>query len=150
MRFPKSFSRFKGTVPAGAIALGGDGAAPTAPPGSYDNVMVSRFSNTNGWPCHRVAVVYKAPSGVLALSATMWFWEDNLQAWFQIGDPQNLTPGKVAFFDVVALLDVPHVAADMNSVTAGSIAQALVVADSGGAPNGEHKFAVGPDLTTSP
>lgn len=149
MRFPAKFSRFKGG--GGTPALGSD----TVPTGNVnqDNILYSKFTSINGWPASRVAVVYKAPSGSLALNADMYFFEENIGMWFKItASPVALTPGRVTFFDVVALMDLPNTLKgnDDPAPSSGSIAQMLIVSDPGAAPNGEHIFAMGPDLTTTP
>ena len=145
MRFTSKFSRFKGAPGPG---LGDDTVPTTAPtPGPNANLMCSRFSNVNGWPCHRIAVTYRGPESAIPLPATMWFWEELTQYWYQIGATVNLNPDAVTFFDVVGLLEGSQASPDVNP-TAGSIAALLIVDDPGGAPNGEHIFAMGPDLTT--
>jgi hypothetical protein len=107
-----------------------------------DNLMVSRFSNNNGWPCHRVAVTYKGPVAAPSLPATLWFWEEQTEHWYQIGASTNLLLDRVTFFDVVGLLDGNQ----MLQPSAGSIAVALIVTDPGGTPAGEYVFAIGPNL----
>ena len=151
MKFPVKFSRFKGAAPAGSIALGSD-AAPTTqlPAATMDNLLSCRFNNINGWPIHRVAVVYRPPSGALALTAQMWFWESNIGRWFAVGDAKALAANAVTFFDVIGLGDMPATDTSGNTNTMGSIAQVLVVTDPGAAPDGEHIIALAPDLTTAP
>jgi hypothetical protein len=157
MQFHQVFSRYVGTVPAGKKALGSDvipvdaAATQRAPDQSLDdNVLYCRFLNLEGWPVHRVAVAYRAPSGVLALTATMYFWESQLERWIQVGAPGTVTPGQVSFFDCVSLLDTLQTRSglDQGSPTRGSLAQLLIV-DAGLAPGGEHRFAIGADLSTS-
>ena len=157
MRFPLLFRRFKTAVPPGKIALGGD-AVPAGPPDfkDSDNILFSRFNNINGWPVHRIVMACKAPPGAPPLPVTMYFFEDATQTWQQIGGSTLLTPGTVAFFDTVALLDLPHTRSSQagqaleEAPTSGSIAQLIIVGDPGGTPAGEYDFAAGPDLTTFP
>ena len=146
MRFPRMFKRYDTVIPPGGHALGSDTTPTTTPPTASvtDNLMVSRFSNINGWPCHRVAVVYRGPPGAPPLPAELYMWEEQTQHWYQIGAPVSLVPGAVAFFDVVGVLD----GNDALTPTAGSIAVFLRVTDPGGTPAGEYVFAVAPDLTT--
>lgn len=145
MRFVNKFSRFKGGP---TPALGSDTVPTTGPtPGPNANLMSSRFSNINGWPCHRVAVTYKGPVGAIPLPATLWFWEELTQHWYQIGASTNLTPDAVTFFDIVGLLEGSQASPDVNP-TSGSISALLIVTDPGGAPAGEFVFAMGADLTT--
>ena len=154
MFFPAVFKRYKGTPVVGATALGSDGGASLTTPLSQltvrDNLLPTKFVNVHGWPIHRVAVVYLAPSGSLALNADMYFWEESIGGWFRINQtsPLALPPGIVTFFDTIALLDGSIAQANLQSGGAGSIAQMLVVTDPGAAPNGLHSFAMGPDLTT--
>jgi len=150
VRFPMKFSRWVAPVPPGQIALGADVVPVGQHPSSntMGNLMVSRFANINGWPCHRVAVTYKGPIGAPALPATLWFWEELTQHWYQIGATVNLALDKVTFFDVVGLLDGPNSQGEILNPTAGSIAVLLLVTDPGGTPAGEYTLAMAPDLTT--
>ena len=148
MRFPVAFTRWVGTAPAGGVALGSDTLPTTAPKATMDNLLASRFQNINGWPCHRIAVTYKGPTGAIALTARMYFWEDETQAWYQVGGQVTMQPSQVSFFDVIALLEMPNTEANLQNATPGSISQILIVDDVGGSPPGEYQFAIGPDLTT--
>lgn len=149
MRFPMKFSRWVAPVPPGGIALGADVVPPSPPsPGTMTNLMTSRFANINGWPCHRIAVTYKGPLGAPALPATIWFWEEQTQHWYQTGAAVNLARNAVSFFDVVGLLDGPNSQGEILNPTAGSIGVLLLVEDPGGTPAGEYVFACAPDLTT--
>lgn len=148
MRFPTKFSRYDTVIPAGGIALGADTVPTVHPsPNTMSNLMVSRFANINGYPCHRIAVTYKGPAGAPALPATLWFWEEQTEHWYQIGGSVSLLRDRVSFFDVVGLLDGSQTSGEILMPTAGSIAVLLIVEDPGGTPAGEFVFAVGPDLT---
>jgi hypothetical protein len=149
MKFPASFTRYVGTVPAGKTALGADTLPTARPAATMDNLLASKFNNINGWPAHRVAVVYNGPAGAPNLTATMYFYEDATAAWYQIGAAGTLVSGQVTFFDVIAIMEMPNTSADLANATPGSIAQVLIVAAPGGSPpSGPYEFAMATDLTT--
>jgi len=60
MRFPTFFQRQKSVGGSTLAALGSDAAPTNVPPSiaADDNLMVCRLRDTNGWPCHRVAVCF--------------------------------------------------------------------------------------------
>ena len=149
MKFPRTFTRYVGTLPADGIAIGSD-TTPTGPLTSQpDNVLFSRFSNINGWPVHRIAVVYSGPAGAPSVVARGLMYEDSTGAWYQIGADVTMQPGRVSFFDIVALLEMPNVQANLDQATSGSVSFFLQVdAPVGGSSNGAYMFAMGPDLTT--
>jgi hypothetical protein len=147
MKFPASFIRYVGTVPEGGTALGADTLPAARPNATMDNLLASRFQNINGWPCHRIAVVYTGPEGAPDLTASMYFYEDTTEAWYQIGASQSMTPGTVTFFDVVAILEMANTEQNLQNATPGSISQLLIVQASGSVA-GEYQFAMAPDLTT--
>lgn len=149
MKFPASFTRYVGTVPAGKVALGGDSLPTGRAPANQDNAYFGRFNNVNGWPVHRLAVTYTGPSGAPTLTASMYFFEDTTQTWYQIGASGTLTSGQVTFFDVICIMEMPNTVADLANATPGSIAQILIVEAPGGSPaSGAYTFCIGPDLTT--
>lgn len=152
MRMHKKFSRWKGAVPSGGVALGFDGGAgvpPTDPPTQdKDNVLIASFANSAGFPVHRLAVAYKGPAAAIALAAQIWLYDHLTEAWYESGAPQNITPNRINFFDVVSLGEPVQVGPGVKAA-AGSISAALVVQD-GATPNGEYVFAMGPDLTVLP
>ena len=152
MRLPMKFSRWKGTVPTGGVALGADSVPNTGPtkptPASQDNLLMCSFASLSGWPMHRIAVAYKGPAAAIALSANIALWDEQTQHWYLVGAAQNITPDRLTFFDVVALLAPPQTQAQ-NGATNGSCEAMLIVSD-GATPNGEYVFAMGPDLTTLP
>lgn len=158
MQFHKVFTRWLGTVPAGGKAIATDvlpvdvAGNPRAPDAvKDDNCLTCRFKSLDGWPVHRVAVAYKAPAGAVAtVAATMYCWESQLGAWFQIGPAGVLTPGQVTFFDCVALLDTVPTTAGLNqgSPSRGSMDQ-LIIIGAGAVDNGAHTFALGADLSTA-
>ena len=149
MKFPQSFVRYVGTVPAGASALGSDTTPAAKAPAGEDNVLVSRFSNINGWPIQRIAVTYKGPTGAPSVTARMFFYEDGTQAWYKVGADVVMAPGTVSFFDVVALLELPNTRANMAQSSSGSVSQFLQVDLPTGSPAaGPYTFAMGPDLTS--
>jgi hypothetical protein len=148
MRFPVRFDRYLGTIPEGKTELGTDSVSNGTPPSkTMDNMLASRFQNINGWPCHRIAVCYTGPTGASALTARMYFYEDQTQAWYQIGAQVTMQLNSVSFFDVIALLEMPNTEANLENATPGSISQVLIV-DAVGSTAGEYSFAIGPDLTT--
>ena len=150
MKFPTSFVRWVGTVPAGGIALGGDSTLPTGPAAiTADNVLFSKFNNVNGWPTHRIAVTYKGPTSAPSVVGRMYFYESTTGSWYKIGADVTLAPGTVSFFDVVAILEMPNTQANLAQATPGSIAQFLQVDLPAGSPAaGAYTFAMAPDLTT--
>lgn len=154
MRFPTAFSRFKGTVPDGKIELGSEGAVddpPTSPPNpNQDNALASKFYSNQGWPAHRIAVGYKGPPGSIPLDAQVWVYDTKTEAWYAVGDAGTVKPNQITYFDVVALLDMPTTATSLDSPTQGSLSVLLVIQGDAGAPDGEHVFAFGADLTVLP
>ena len=149
MRFPAAFYRYIGALPAGGKALGSDTvpAAGSPPNSTADNVLPCRFQNINGWPIQRIAVCYNGPVGASNLTARMYFYEDQTQAWYQVGPQVTMVPGTVSFFDVVALLEMPNTLQNLANAAPGSAEQLLIV-DSVGAAAGKYSFAMGPDLTS--
>jgi len=148
MRFQKQILRYKGV--AGTV-LGSD-VAPTGLPSGADNVLEFKAWNANGWPCHRLVVAYKPPSGVFALTATAYIWDALTLSWYRVGTAATpIAANAVTYFDVPTLIDPP--ATDgfilVQNANASSLV-ALVVADPGAAPNGEHSFAIAADQTTGP
>lgn len=170
MQFSKIFYRWKGGAqpatgqPGGPIAADNNSAqtlgADTVPAvntnampnlRAMSNLVTTRFTSVNGWPGYRIAVLYKAPSGTLALNADLYMYEKNLDMWFRLNQTTgagNLTPGVVAFFDCMSLMDFPHAQADLQGVGEGSFEGLLVVGDPGAAPAGLHSFAMAPELTS--
>lgn len=151
MRFFKKFSRFKGVVPPGEIALGADAAPTTELPNvaEMSNLLVSQVTSMNaGWPIHRIAVIYHGPALAVDIPATMMFYEELTGRWYGVGGTVDLKPDKVVFFDTVGLLDRAPVGPDAIEPKSGNLACVLLATNPGGAPNGEHIFALAPDLTT--
>lgn len=150
MVFHQVFTRYIGTTPPGGKTMGSD-VLPTGAPNQSvnDNCIYCAYKDLNGWPVHRVAVAYIGPVGATAVNGTMYFWENQLQAWIQIGAAQAITPGQVTFFDCVALLDTlqTNKGLDQGSPLRGSLAQLLIVP--AGTGNGAHQFAIGADLSTA-
>lgn len=151
MKFPCFFTRYQ-NVPGKTNTLGADvlpvaGGNPIPANASNDNCLFARFQNINAWPFHRVAVVYKPPSGTAALNSSLYFFEDNLDLWVKIGTV-SLTPNTVVFYDAIVLLDTPNAGAlsQGGAPTSGSAAYILIV-DATGAPDGVHQFAMAPDVT---
>lgn len=146
MRMHTKFSRSHG---GGSFpALGSDGSSgdpPTVLPSSSNEThLIAPFANNAGFPSHRIAVSYKGPGGAGSLVAQLWFYDYATEGWYQVGDPRNLEPNAIAFFDVPALAEPSTLAGGKPS--GGSIAAMLVV-DAGGAANGDYTFAMAPSLT---
>lgn len=151
MKFPTKFVRYVGTAPAGGKTLGSDSLpSGKASPVTNDNLLSSRFSNINGWPVQRIAVTYDGPESAPDVTATMYFYEDATEQWYQIGAADvSMSPGTVTFFDVIALLDQPNTIANLDQAMAGSISQILICnLPSGSPPDGAYTFAMAPDLTS--
>ncbi len=151
MRFPVMFQRRKGATPAAMTVLGSETDPPTATLTSQpDNVLATKFDNTNGWPVHRIAVLYSGPGAAIPLKSNLYFWEDSTNAWHRINTTvdQVLTPNVVSFFDCVALLEAAPTKANQESPTNGNITAMLIV-QNGATPDGTYTFAIGPDLTTA-
>ena len=158
MRFPVLFKRFKGVVPAGQFVLGADVDPPVSipgtpsldgiTPGTNQNLLAMRFSNINGYPVHRVAVLWHGPPGSVdgQVKATMYFFEDVSQRWWRIGAADKLLQQDAAvFFDNIGLPDLPNTRADLIELV-GSNQMLLVVKDQA-AVVGEHDFLLAGDIT---
>lgn len=147
MRFPVVFTR----TASGGTGLAAD-SVPTGvptPSSTNSNQLASRNMAIAGWPCHRVAVAYLAPSGSVAVPASLYFYEDQTQAWYRSSQaPKRLIPGQLTFFDIVSLIDPPVGAGTLSSPSSTSFVAALVIGAQGSAPNGTHTFAMAPDMTT--
>jgi hypothetical protein len=151
MRMVTKFQRLVG----GSPALGSDGAPgvpPTGAPGAQDNLLAQQCYSDQGWPAHRVAVAYNGPVGALALVAQLWVFDHLTEAWYEVGAPGSLTPNRITYFDVTAI--VSRRAGGASGLGAppsqGHIEALLVVQAAGGDPAGTYTFAMGADLTTLP
>lgn len=150
MRFPYSFTRYKGTVPAGGVVLGADTAPTTEQPSKQDHLISHVISNVNGWPTHRIAGVcrYVGGGNVTGVPVQMYMWEDTTEYWYKLGESVTMTPnGTVMFFDTVGPLEYYGTLQDLEYVRPGT-AHILVIATDSGASNGTYTFAFCPDLTT--
>jgi hypothetical protein len=158
MRFSKVFSRYVGTVPEGRIELGddsvpngADGAPGTAPSPDDDNVLVARFSNDNGEPAKRVLVAYNyvGSDSPVGLPASVYLWDTLTLRWYLAGTG-TLTNGTYTAFDVVSPDDGMYGGAnEFRRPTAGATSALIIVEDPGGAPDGEHQFALCSDIAAS-
>lgn len=150
MHLPQVFSRWKGSVPAGGVALGSD-SAPTLPPNltTASNILHHKVSNNLGYPAQRLIVGYKPPSATtVSLNVVAYVWDDTSQYWYQIGSSKQLQPGRANFFDSLGLNEPAVVRANLETPTSGATYVAFVITDpSSGAPNGEHVFTLGSDIT---
>ena len=152
MRFPVSFTRYKGTVPADGIALGADSAPTNVQPGRADNGFSHLPSNVSGWPAQRIAMVckYTGAGSPIALPVQVYFWEALTERWYAFGSSVNITPnGALVFFDTVCAMEYigPQQAQDMPRP--GGEDLLFVVTDPGAAPDGAYMFALCADLSTS-
>jgi len=150
MHFPCKFSRWKGAgAPADAIVLGSD-VAPTAYADlRRDSVLNYRPANASGFPAQRVAIVYSPPSGSTSLIATLYAYEANTGKWYRVGPASfTLTPGKITYVDALGLLEPPATQANIANASPSGVQMCIVVADNA-APDGEHVFALAPDITNT-
>ncbi len=168
MKFPIKFTRIKPST-TGFITLGSD-ALPVDSDGNPrpgnmltdDNYISSRPSNINGWPLMRLAVACKytgaGSPGSTNLPATVFFFESNLQCWVALASSNShiiessistTTGPALQFYDVVPLIDLPHVTANLDSIDSGTVGQLLLVSDNS-APNGQYDFIMGYDITSKP
>jgi hypothetical protein len=152
MKFPVKFERVEGTtLGADVVPVGRETSA------QLDNLLeVGRPQNVNGWPLHRIAVGYIAPtSSPPSLTADLYVWDDNAAAWFLVDSkalvkPKSAATGAITWFDCVGLLEPPvnRKSMDDGSPSYGGVAFLLIVDDPGGSPSGTYTFTMAPDLTT--
>ena len=151
MKFPVKFSRWKGAgQPASVpILLGADAVPSTQSDASKDCVLMHRTANANGWPAQRIAIVYSPPSGTTDLTASLYAYETNTGKWYRVGPAGfTLSPGKITYVDSLGIIEPPATGVNMNEPTSGGVQMFLCVSDNG-APNGEHVFAMGADITAT-
>ena len=157
MRFQQMFFRQIGgsAKPAGATVVpplvGSDVAPTTAPPnaGSSDNLIVSRFQNSFGWPCHRLVIGYACTAAGGPLNADLYIWDELSLNWFRVNGatPLVLTVGNLTFADIVSLLEPPQTGSNNYQSNAGSI-EAMLVITSSPVTAGLYTVVMAPDLTT--
>lgn len=163
MRFPHQFSRFLGLGTDPARQLGqasdlapntaGSGSTPLKPSDATDTILISKFTNSSGWPLQRVAIGYKGPGGAPALpNCALWVWDYETERWYRMPTTFTLNPDQITITDVVALMEGgPRSQAELLKPTAGSLEAWLSVPNPGGPPpDGEYVFAFGPDLSANP
>lgn len=165
MRFPKSFTRTKGS---GTLLLGAD-TFPTNGDGTFrkpsandTNCFFTKAVSTNGWPLSRIIVhaVYTGSATVpAALPIAVYVFEEHENFWFLL--PQSATtlvpstPSSVpatatlpVYFNTVSLIDLPQRFTDDGAATSGAAAYLVIVGDPGaGAPAGSYTFIVGGELS---
>lgn len=147
MKFPVSFTRRVGG--SGSVVVLGADAVPTAAPTGQDFILAAPVSNTNGWPTHRIAVIYAGPASALELPADLYMWESTIGGWFKLNQAKRiLVPNQVNFFDVVGITPSSPIGSDLAGSNPGGLVLALVVATVAGTPDGTYSFAMAPDLTT--
>lgn len=166
MKFPCTFTRWVGAAPSGSKVLGSDilpvdaASNPTKAQASSDNLLSSRVVSINGWPLQRIAFVGRYIGGgtPVAGSVQVFTFEDNLGIWLPLqcsaGASPTYTCGATVatqagpiFFDAMTLIDLPHAAADLNSVNPGTAQFVAIVGAGTSPPNGQYIFAMGPELT---
>ena len=163
MKLQSVFSRYKGTVPTGAIALGADGASDTIPTGTFDPTLdkcfQGKFYSNQGWPPHRVVVGYavfdqttKLQTASADVQGQLWVWDSATGAWLRAGTPVALKANQLNFFDIVSLMDSPFLnnKGQNQASGQGGVEAMLLVDTASGAINGEHRFGLGLDLTVQP
>ena len=153
MNFQTKFSRWKGAgQPANIpILLGGDSAPTLIGQTAADNVLTHRAMNINGWPTQRIAIVYKPPTGTLALNGSIFFWESSTETWYRIGavGVGNILAGQVVYFDALSLQEPPQTGAGILQGAVSQDAVYLLVTDPGAAPDGAHTFAMSADVSNT-
>jgi hypothetical protein len=164
MKFPLMFTRVK--PPAATFKTLGDDALlvdanslPRRAATTDDNTLALRIVSINGWPLQRV-VLYGLYTGVgmpIALPTTLYVFEENLGVWLEVpGSASSITPGTATapglptFYDPMALIDFPHVQADLDAVAPGAATFLVIVSDPGGAPDGTYQFILGGELSSKP
>lgn len=164
MRFPLRFSRFLGvgTDPARQLGqatdlnpnIAGTGSVPRPPSDAVDNILITKFANSSGWPFQRVALGYRYVGGGVApaIPATaVWLYDYKTEQWYRLPTTVTLNPNQLTMADSVVLMEGgPRSPTTLLEPTAGSFEAWLAVPAPGGAPDGEYTFIVGPDLSTSP
>lgn len=180
MRFPCTFTRYVGTLPAGGKAVGSDGlivdgggnpikgSSNAYGSGQYDNILPSRIVSINGWPIQRVAFVgkYAGVGSPVAMPVAVYVYEDSLACWFPLscsaGASPTYTPGTNAapsapiFFDCLALIDFPHAGGvtgdpgDLQSTAPGNAVYLAIVGTGTSPPNGTYQFALAAEMSSKP
>jgi hypothetical protein len=145
MYFPVKFTR---TVSGGTGTLSPATSAPTGrPTEASDNQLLYKCIDIDGWPVHRIAVVYGG-TGSATITADCYFYEENTATWYKVNgaSPSTLNKGCVSFFDVPTSFTQVTRTSNPNP-PAGNGAVALVPI-TGGLADGTYTFALAPDLTT--
>ncbi len=155
MRFQKVFSRWKGATPTGGITVGADGV-PTGVPSTFNqakgNVLSYLLQSPTGWPVHRIAVGYTppvvVPATVLGVYGTMYIYDAESALWYRMGEGRMLLqPKALTYFDSIAPGSRAVKSSTLGDNNSPSADVALFIEDPGSMPDGEHKFAMVPDLT---
>lgn len=150
MRAHQTLTRYKGPVPAGGFVLGNatDPTDPNAsatnpgPPGTQASVLGCRNQTVSGQSIKRMGVCYKGPAAAIPLSAQLWFYEQRSERWYAIEAAKNITPDRITWFDVPAILEMTS-SVENNST---SVQSYLAVAD-GATPNGQYDFGFIPSIS---
>lgn len=153
MRFTKKFSRRVGAD--GSEPVLGSDEVPKTQPSTRDAEYSQVFMNIQGWPAHRLAVAckFEGEGSAPPVEADLYVWEDTTEAWYRIPQPAKvlLTPGEISFFDVVGLVNPPHVGGrDDLGASAGHLQAFLLVRSpekSDPKLKGRYTFAMASDLT---
>jgi hypothetical protein len=153
MYFPLNFSQ-QVVSSALAPALSAPTGAPSAgTTGGAINQLAYVGRDINGWPVHRIAVVYvKGTSSAPAtIAADLYFYEGNSQTWVKANaSTVTLTNGVVAYYDVPTTFSQPINTATVATAQANvNNVIALVPIDPGGlTASAVLTFVAAPDLTT--
>lgn len=165
MRFAHLFSRFLGAGTPATKQLGqatdlapntaGASSTPLRPSDSVDNVIIGRMQNPSGWPLQRIAIGYSyigvGPAPALT-GCALWLWDARTERWYRMPATFTLTVDQIQISDVVGAMESgPRSQAELLNPTAGSLEAWLAVTNPGGPPpDGEYRFVVAPDLSTTP
>lgn len=164
MRFPHYFSRFIGASAPANMVLGqaadldpntaGFGGGPMQPSDAVDNVLITKITSPSGWPLQRIAIGYSyvgaGPAPALP-NCALWIWDGLTGRWYRMPSTFTLTIDQITVADVVGLMDGgPRGQADMLKPSVGGLEVWVSVPAPGGAPDGEYRFPVGPDMSANP
>jgi hypothetical protein len=165
MKFPTTFTRYIGTIPAGGKQLGLDSLLvdgngnPLKFVSGTDNYLASRMVSINGWPVNRICFAGKTNAvAAVAGTVTVYTYEDNLGCWLPLPSSAgttspaytcgtNAAPSGFLYFDAMSLVDLPHVQSDLSAVQPGTGAYLCIVTAGSSPPNGTYQFVLGAEMT---
>lgn len=178
MQFPVVFSRFVGgtqpalggdsvpkcdTVPQANAATGTNSGAN----GPGDNTFSCQRMNLAGWPPQRIAIGcrYIGAATPVAVPVDVYLYDSASGGWFKLNaSPISVTPtittakgvvptsvGTIVYADIPAMMDKPPTLANLGDANAMGIWVMVIPAVTGNAANnGEYRFAVAGDMSSSP